>query len=80
MRDEVIVDAYVTCADCGKRQVDAAAVLARMVEKVNSAETFFDLVKARSHPNIKSIFGQTGPRSDDPYIVRLLGRHQYVRV
>jgi hypothetical protein len=46
----MIIDAYITCADCGKRQVNDAAVLARIVEKADSAETFLDLVKAHSHP------------------------------
>lgn len=50
MPDEAIIDAYIACADCGKRQVDAAAVLARIVEEADSAETFLDLVKAHSHP------------------------------
>ena len=50
MPDEAIIDAYIACADCGKRQVDDAAVLARIVEEADSAETFLDLVKAHSHP------------------------------
>jgi len=50
MPDEAIIDAYIACAHCGKRQVDDAAVLARIVEEADSAETFLDLVKAHSHP------------------------------
>jgi hypothetical protein len=54
--DEAIIDAYITCADCGKQQVDDAAVLARIVEKADSAETSSTLSRRTRIPNIKSIF------------------------
>jgi len=56
--DQAIIDAYITCADCGKRWVDAAAVLARIVEKADSAETFLDLAEANAHP--KHLYSEQG--------------------
>ena len=38
MPDEAIIDAYIACADCGKRQVDDAAVLARFVEEAGAED------------------------------------------
>ena len=82
MLDEAIIDAYIACADCGKRQVDDAAVLARFVEEADSAETFLNLVEAHSHPKHKSIFGRGERGAVVLMSYDLLGRlhHQYVRV
>jgi hypothetical protein len=41
--DSVIIDSYITCSGCGKRLVESAEVLARIIDQADSAETFLEL-------------------------------------
>ena len=44
--DRAIVESYITCPDCGKRQIEDTKALARIIALADSAETFFKLCDA----------------------------------
>jgi len=41
--DDEVIESYITCSCCGEKQVNDSAVLARIIERSDSAETFFEL-------------------------------------
>ena len=44
--DRTIVESYITCPGCGKRRVEDAGALARIIALADSAEIFFELCDA----------------------------------
>jgi hypothetical protein len=46
--DDEVIDAYITCSCCGRKQVNDSAALARIVKQSDSVEIFFELCNSAS--------------------------------
>jgi len=46
--DMVIVDSFITCACCGEKQIEDAAILRCIIDQAESAEAFLNLCAAHS--------------------------------
>jgi hypothetical protein len=47
--DDDVIDSFVTCSYYGKRQVADADELARIIDRADSVEAFFDLCAWHAH-------------------------------